>query len=376
MKHASLYIMVYITALAATLIAALLTFSSCERRPLEESFYETARLMVEIDWAASGLDPDNDPAGDLYSASIWVFAKEGTPFQGKNYNVFPLEDPRGGVIEVPPGHYALIIHNNYYDPDKGISEFSQNVAFRFDAERPYETFEYYALPDNSTTGRFVTPAGQARILPPDRLVAWHLDEFEVTKEMIATTRPMIQTRTDVGQPIVIHAAPQPMLYTCHVIAHVNNISSAKASLAILNGMAGSVFPVTGIVGPPATGYVFSMNNRRYDEDSQRNGTIEATFYTFGPLSADIVNTLHLDFTLVEEYDGQVLYPTPPATPFQFNVTPQVDQQNHHIEIRIGFGSGSNPDPYESVELPQLNVEGQFDVWVNEWGEEQPVEVPV
>ena len=44
-------------------------FSGCERRPLEDSYYENALLPVRIDWVTlAKLKPDNDPNQTVKSA--------------------------------------------------------------------------------------------------------------------------------------------------------------------------------------------------------------------------------------------------------------------------------------------------------------------
>ena len=115
------------------LLLSLLT--GCERRPLEEDSYDKALIPITIDWVTlAKLDPATDH-DNLYRASVWFFSKDGAVFNGKSYKEFLLNDPRGGTLELPVGHYSILILNN------SVDDFNGNVGFR--GTDSYSTFEYY-----------------------------------------------------------------------------------------------------------------------------------------------------------------------------------------------------------------------------------------
>ncbi len=349
-----------ITTHLLLLITCALTATSCYR-PLEESFFESARLIVEVDWSRSGLNPDSDPEGNLYSSSIWIIARDDQQLHGKSYMIVPFQNPRGGEIELPVGRYSLVVHNNYCDPDQHVSDFSSHVAFALDGENPCETLGYYARSYTGGISRFANPQGLRPILPPDALSCWYQEEFEVTPGMVATSIRIDQGLVDAGQRHVIRATPVQTLYTCHVVAHVKNISCASACRAFLSGIGSMIAPVTNRTSGPAAGCPFMMNSRKFDAGSSTDGTIEATFFTFGPLTAEAQPvTLQLDFTLTGEYDGSLLYPTPPQTPLSFDVTQQYNSPDgRQITLVI-----------DCVDLPRLIGKDMFDVVVDDWGDEQ------
>ncbi len=339
-----------------------LVVASCERRPLEEG-YRTALIPVSIIWSDAGLDPDNDPNKDVYSASVWLFSKDGSPvFGSKSYREYKLTNPRGGEIEVPVGKYSVLIFNNT------TGDYSSNVGFR--GTDKYDTFEYYALPN--TRSRYSRSEGESLILEPDILAAWHLDTFEVTSGMITRTRTRGNVRADDAVRSLLEVRPQLLTPRVWVLAHVQNLSAATSASAALLGMGSSVFLSSEATAPPAGTFVFSLNNRKLEAPDNLHGTVEARFNSFGPLSsvAGAQYGLKMSFTLQKAYNGSTTYPTPPADPYTFDVTGQINRVEAQLQINLEIGVAAG----EEVDLPSQGSAGGFGVGVSDWGE--AINVPI
>ncbi len=353
-----------------TIVLLGVSVASCERRPLEEPGYRTALIPVSILWEDAGLDPDNDPAHDVYSASVWLFAKDGSPLFGdKPYREYRLVNPSEGEIEVPVGEYSVLIFNNT------VSDFSSNVAFR--GTDSYETFEYYAFPN--TRSSYMRSEGKSLILEPDILAAWHLDTFEVTSGMITRTRTRgNDLRADDPVRSLLDVRPQLLTPRVHVIAHVHNLAAAASASAALLGMGSSVLLATGRTQAPASTYVFSMNNRQLEEPDLMHGTVEAQFNSFGPLqtSDNPQYGLEISFSLHQSYKGSVTFPTPPAPPFTFDVTGQVYsvEAELHIDLEIGIEVGHEIDLPLPVNGGGTGGKGGFGIGVSDWGD--PINIPI
>ena len=354
---------------------------SCVRQELEEDFYSTALIPVRIDWSLTDLDPDNDPNGDIFSASVWFFPKSGSRYQGAPL-VYKLSNPRGQNIEVPIGIYSILIFNNTID------EYSGNVGFR--GTDRYETFEYYSKPNlasNNTRAGEITP-----ILEPDYLAAWRMDTYEVTPDMVMVTRSMTKANmsesriisADVATKALSAITPLPLTKRVHIVIKVVNINAAKAAQGNFINTSHSVFLAQGSYTNSASSFVFPLNNRKYLEGSNTVGTIEATFNTFGLREGNILGQYMLSTTFIlnSEYGGSMVYPTPPAAPYLFDVTKEFTESIASvIVISIGFNAGPGGDPATAIppELPEGigaggNGGGLFGISVEEWGEVEDIPV--
>lgn len=347
------------------LLALVAAISSCERRPLVDELHETALIPVSIDWSEALLDPDNDPNGDVYSASVWLFPQPDSRYQGKPLE-FKLNNPRGGEIEVPVGKYAVLVFNNT------VMDFSENVGFR--GTDKYETFEYYALPDTRAS-RYSKSGYDNLILEPDIIAAWNLDEFEVTPDMVTLTRSTSENSSLAARQQVkalSNVTPHRLTYVVKSLVRVVGLNNAKAAQGAVTGFGSSVFLATGRVAPPPSTLVFNLNNRQWLNSEQTVGTIEsAPFNAFGPASGDpSAACYHLtSFTLRGEWEGSTTYPTPPAAPFTHYITNQINKNiSLYINLNVGFEvKPGNPE----IVLPDFSIQGDggFGVGLEDWGEE-------
>lgn len=359
-------------------IVLLLTMSGCERRELIEEMYQTAKLRVAIDWSAASLDPQNDPEGDLYRASVWLFSKDGPIFNGKSYKEYRLNSCLGGEIDVPVGHYSALVFNN------SVSEFSSCVGFR--GTDRYETFEYYLRPDaRSSQLRNDLVASQ---LEPDILAVWRIDELEVTPDVVVFTRTRTKTKTKGNETAaatrtseladaLLNVQPTRLTHTSHVEVHVKQLRSVASAEGAIQGLAGGVYLASGHVADEPITSPVTLTGHTYDAGSTVDGTLWGTFNTFGPLPDPTATyALELSFTLTAPFNGSTTYPTPPAAPFRYDITQQVllalpvDDPTVGLDFDIQIGFGLTPDE-EVITLPVVSTGsgGGFSAVVEGWGEE-------
>ena len=360
------------TTTTATLLAALLLLTlGCERRPLEELFFETAKFHIKIDWSKTKLDPDTDP-DNLYRASAWLFATDGTaPFAGgKSYKEYRLDSPRGGEIDVPVGRYSVLVFNN------STSEFSSNVSFRNTAD--FGSFEYFANAA-TTTRSTTTPDEDNYILEPDKLGAWSSTTLRVTPAMVILSQGLEYPITDSERVEALrdlkqleNVQPELLTPALRLTVYVKNIASATVAEGKFIGMAHSVQLADTTRSASGASHLFHLANRIYDTKAPKSGTIQAQFNTLGMLDRkDARYYVELRFTLTEELDGSKLYPAPPAPPFRFDITDQMQKFRYHHEIEIFLGF----KPDENIELPDLHVSGGLEPDIGDWGEEEEIPIP-
>lgn len=353
--------------LVVLIMLSFLLLVSCERRPLEEETIDKAIIPITIDWVTlAHMDPDHD-AENLYRASVWFFSKDGAVFNGKRYKEFRLDDPKGGTVELPIGHYSVLIFNN------SIDEFSDNVGFR--GTDQYDTFEYYAQPA-STLAR--NRAGlENPVKEPDLLAAWRRFEYEVTPQMVRESRSLTSPMSDAERKKaredlrkLLGLQPERLTYTVHTSARLLYLKSlARPAEAVLVGMAHSVKLASKEVSLTPSSFAFEMNNRKFDSSTSKHGRIEAYFRSLGMLaSAGAVYELRLRFTLTQAYEGSATYPPSTQEPFGFDVTSLLrSQPAPHADYCVHLDAG--------IELPDL-VSGSFDADVDDWGDEDNTEIPI
>lgn len=344
------------------LLTVTLCMGACCRRPLEDIFIEEALIPISIDWQIAGLDPSDTE--NLYRASVWFFAKEGAPFAGKNYKEFRLDSPLYGEVSLPVGRYSVLLFNN------SVSEFSDKVGFR--GTENYDTFEYFVKADNRTR------SSEPRFMEPDLLAAWRKDDYEVTEDMVMISHSLFaiseprkeRAEKDLKQLLMLQ--PERLTKQIHTIAHVKYLKSAVASQAKLTGISHSVRLASKKSADDVASFVFPLTNPVYDIVEPKDGTIEAMYNVLGIDDGTKNYSLEMVFTLNKAYEGSRIYPTPPSSPFTFDVTPQLFPvtKRSHIDhtIRVGLRV-----PY--IILPDF-TEGHFEPDVVPWEDELPFVIPI
>ncbi len=361
----------------ALYIIAILSTLACERRELEESFDDTAKIPVSIDWSLTDLDPTTDTE-NLYRASVYLFANSGTPFDGASYKEYKLSNATYDEISVPMGEYSVVIFNN------STSEFSSNVDFR--GKESYNDFEYYAKDDETRT----QTTDESYKLEPDILAAWRTESFTVTSDMVLLSRGVSSTQStydatkaegDLTQ--LTEVQPERLSQSVIVRVYATNINSAASAAGKMIGMSHSVKMASGSSSEEGASQSFAFESRVYDEGSTKNGYVEATFESLGMIDqVDGEYYVEVRFTLTEEYDYSLYYPALTESAYRFNVTDQVEAQADELTILIllgfdgaeGDGDGDGDDDNDNIELPQLNISGGFLPNIGAWGDEIPVEI--
>ncbi len=368
-------------------LVLLLILTCCERRELEVLVVETCTIPITIDWESKaklqpGVDTEN-----LYRASVWFFSKGGVAFDnGKRYKEIYLDNPTGGEVQLPVGRYSVLVFNN------SVGSFSSNVGFR-GIDR-YDTFEYYVC---SAPG---ARAGEENpVLEPDILAVWSMDDYEVTRDMVVQKHQLdipltaaARAKAEEDLKRLLNLKPERLTYTVHTEACVHNLSSTRAAEARLSGMAHSVRLASREVADTPSSFSFRMKSAsaRTPGNSPHN-TIEAHFSSLGLLdNPNSSYTAELIFFLGKEYEGSTTYPTPPASPFRFDVEWQVlrsfndENQSKEVDIRIRLGhclweyDGDSvyPGDYPTIYLPDLANPGGFMPDVGDWDEEEDIPIPL
>lgn len=299
---------------------AVLCLTACERRPLEDVTYsDTALVPVKIDWSESGISV-SQPRGDDYvhRVSIRFFPKDGSEV----FDRYLEGNVAEGSIEVPVGKYSVVVFN------EAVTDPYWSNSVYFTDVNDYANFAANIADDDPSQYPFYTPLPNEKIVvEPLKLASWSLDDFEITPEM---TRELCGSSGTEGvttalTKIVMHR----LSYNINVLAEVENLSSAQFIQGATRGFANKVFMASRVTTQDSGTHIFTFNGRKWAEGSDKNGTTEKDFLSFGLLPSPSQYKLHMDvlFTTGEVYQ--------PTEPLLFDVSDQANRYaNSNIKLRV------------------------------------------
>lgn len=332
-----------ITKISLLAVVAIGLLTGCDYRPLEdiEPQHQTALIPVRIDWSVSGV-----PVASMHRASVLLFPEGGGPV----LEYYLETDLYYRTIEVPVGVYSVVVMN------ETISGSDWN-SITFTGTDRYETLAAVGNPDNNgSRGMYVYSEQLPLIINPEPLAAWSLDRFEVTSEMVKSTRASGNLAADV--PDLTVAKPLPRIEQITITARVTNLASSMQVTGTLNGMASGVYMVSGERIPVPAAHAFILNGRVYDPN-EKDGTTTRTFNIFGKLPVSTARyEMNLDFLL---NDGT---PHPTET---FDVTTMFGRDESVVpplnRLQVGY---SDISPDHPIVLPSMAVGSG--VTVDDWDE--------
>ncbi len=382
-----------------------LSIAGCHRQKLEEILYVKALIPVLIDWEPRALlYVDDDPDENLYSASVWLFPRGESEYQGDPLE-YRLDNAEYGYIEVPVGVYDVLVFN------KTVGEYSSNVGFR--GMDKFETFEYYTKPFVNSKSDNVYDDGREQRLEPDMLAAWRSASDEplvVTPEMIRQMSDIIICRdyldkkykypledeildpeVELSDKVVpsdfdvlsedmrqlIDLRPERLTHITPIKVGVKNLFSAKVAIGALCGMSSSVKLAGAEYSTTQTFYKFLYTSKDITSEDNRDGFMEAEFRVIGPL--DIAETaeyqLRNRFELYSEYEGSTSYPAAQDEFISSDVAPQVYYGQDHMDLEkiipiyVDYSAG--------ITIPKVEFGGGgFEVNPNDWDDEIAVPIEV
>ena len=282
-----------------------LIITACERRPLEEEYYESALIPVKIDWSRSGIPvTDAGGSGYVHRVSLRFFPKDGSPAFDRYLETNVIE----GVIAVPIGEYSVVVFN------ESVYDIYWEDAIYFTEIDDYNNFAANIVTDDASNYPLYTPlSGENLIVEPFMLASWSIDDFSVTRDMVRQTNwqkngtraPQANDMMNALTKIVM----RQLTYVVTVTVQVENLCSVQHIQCAARGFAQKVYMASArTVQVPAT-HIFLLNGRRWDDASQINGTVEKSFLSFGQLPQPSEYWLNLNvlFTTGELYDQPLLY---------------------------------------------------------------------
>jgi hypothetical protein len=322
-----------------TLLSMMLPAASCVRERWDPGLCHQANnvpVTVKIDWSQSGINTENLRVTDeVNRVSVRFFPKDGSPA----FDCYLDTDVTEGIVNVPPGRYSVVIFNesiyddNYWD---GRVHFTDTES--------YTGFAAHAMPlDNALRAQrfphYIHREGEPVNVEPLPLASWSLDDLEITQPTAVRTG---------GVDALMAVVMRRLTHRATIDVHVENLVSALSIHGAQHGFASTVYMASGTTADPSAA-LFVLNGRRYDPGSN-NGTVGATFLSFGRTPPPESYQLDMDIVLTDGklYTGAEL----PA----FDVTGQVIASGGDPEIPIHLG----------LALPHIDT----GIAVSDWGEDE------
>lgn len=329
-----------------------LLFAACEHKELCYHHPHTAKVRMDVDWSEFTKET---PTG--MSVMIYPFDVEEAP----NKVVSQQSNTISHVyVDLHAGNYNSIVYN------QSPSEYG-TILFR--GMEQYETAEVYS---NKTVSRWYrSRSDEEKVATNPEWFATDIEEnVQVTSDMVSITGEHLlinQSRTQ-SDFVVASFIPQNIIYTIFVKIHLKGIHNLRSARASLNGLAeGYLFaaqkPTNNIVTQLIENWSLTV-----DETDPTQGYITAEMTCFGLPSSHRQtadeNEMELFLLLV---DNKTTVKCPFKVGDKFT---QSEEDKKELYLRLEL--------YWDEPLPDVKPEGGsssgFDAVVEEWGEEEDIDI--
>ncbi|MGL4852853.1 MAG: DUF5119 domain-containing protein, partial [Phocaeicola sp.] len=229
---------------------ALAASTACHRRPLDEGCNSSVTIPIGTVWEKAEIAPQNVTA-------YFYNHVDGSLVREHRFENISAEIQ--SYVTLPAGSYDVAFHNE-------IREQVSNLSVR--GYENLTSLELFAAEDLVARGRF---EGDGYITQPGAIASAIVRNFEVTHKE--------ENRNLVG------VAPDQKNSYIDITVYVKGLNNARMpALVDLRNVASSYWVDQDHPSTEAGTIQFTMNNRKYDEGSTRNGTISASLSSLGTLA--------------------------------------------------------------------------------------------
>lgn len=323
----------------------LLLFTSCDYKELcyDHPHYTKAKVRIPVDW--SKFDKEK-PTG------MTVIAY---PEDGSTPKTVLTNDLQAAEMSLEDGDYNLLVFN------QSTTEYG---SLHFEGMERYSTAKVWA---NSYTSRWYKSRGDddRTVTQPEWLAVGRRQRLTVSKDMVKSDTTVVMDTI----------APLNVIYRVTVRVHVKGIYNVRSARASLSGMAGGYEFAT---GKPTTSTITQLLENwtlTHDEDNPSNGVLSCEITSFG-LPSDhqnipSENEFNLSLLLVDN-KTQLDYTFEAGDKF---VKEDIDLPTD-AEVELSLSVETEVEtPLPDVK-PENGSAGGFDATVEEWGDEEHIDIGV
>ena len=243
-------------------------FISCERRPLELEYANTALIPVGAVWDYAGITPQNVTVLIYNQDDDKLFMEHRYENNNKRIQSY---------FGLPIGKYTVVLFNELRDQ-------IDYVGIR--GHENFSTLEAFCKMNTKVRTR---APGDIYVHEPEIFASATVHDFEVTADMVHYTRDrnsVVIPSEDLISSVekLVGMAPESKVTEINIIVHIKGLNNARMpALVDLRNMSGAYFVAADKNSMEPATYQFTMNNRTYHSGSSNDGTISATVNTFGVL---------------------------------------------------------------------------------------------
>lgn len=337
------------TLLFSLFYLLILVLHSCDTR---RYVYQESWVTVEfsIDWtelALASKSDDTTPNG----ATVMFYPTSGV----LEDVLIKLTNYTEDKVTLPRGTYNVIVFNETVNGHDYI---------QFTGAESYDTFEAYWETTRVKAEYSRSDSDEMIMDTDDFLLIDRMEGFEITYDDI-----------DSAESIHLSFFPALVNKQMNVLVHIQglvNVSKYSSSLLYVEGMSLGYKMWSGEPTQDKMTHLMTINNRTYYDGSETDGTMSASFYTFGDaaneVKADDDNIARLSFAL---RDGT----THPDV--ERNISEKLNTSTDLVQIDIEIGLGeSDDDPYITLPDVEDKETSGLDAEVGDWGDDIVIDLPL
>lgn len=342
----------------AFIIVLLFLFTSCDHKDLCFLHPHKANVRIDVDWSQFEQETPTGMTVMVYSAD------------GEQYLRHLTNTTTHALVDLESGFYTTIVFNQS-DAEFGTLEFVGMDNF--------STAEVHAV---TTESRWYTRANEKEqvIMQPEWFATDNCTDVEVTPSMVETavteymssiskSNEKRESRTRSHFVIATHT-PQNIIHTVTVKVHLKNIYNMRSARASLTGLAsGYSFSNSRTTEGIVTQLLESWSITQ-DESDPTSGYITAKITTMGLPYGHTAQPKDNEFVIsVLLVDNETVVDIPFSVGDKFE---KVYDENGRYNLNL-FVELWAEDPLPDVK-PTDAEDGGFDAIVDEWGEEENVDI--
>ena len=351
------------------ILLATLLFLSCERRELTYG-YNSYNVLVNVDWSALAQKQGEAPSG----MSVIFY-----PQQGGKALVTQTNTVNRATVALPAGRYDVLVFNQI------PSDFG-TIGFR--GMDKFATSEVFVKPTDSKWYESKNEGDVVARQPEYLAVATYLD-FEISNELVeASTK-----HNDAKEPLLtIDLEPEVFVKDMKAQVRIVGIHNLRAVRATIQGMSTGCYFATHESCASMTIHLLETWESEKYENQETEGEITAVFTSFGlpnhhaHTKSDDAWLGSFDFELLLVDNKTVVKETVHfseklITNKQIgdSVAPLSGEHDIDQTIKIGLSTDVDDKP---IILPDVDPElppdgdGDWDVDLGDWGDEDIIEIPL